>query len=374
MLQGELDWNRFFRLTILHCVTAFLFRHLDTSARDLVPEPNMRFLRNRFLQDGAAALRNTSQLLELIEMFDQNKVLAVPYKGPALAVTLYGNVAYRRCNDLDILVSRADVPLARELLEGAGFVPLHPTSDAGREFLLQRRHSEIFIRETGPVVELHWAFAKQRGLFPLDLDMLRGRLGEMVLAGSRVKVFAPEDQLLILCVHGANHLWSRLEWLCGISELLRNNSMEWTEVLDRAHRLRSIKALYLGLLLANELLNAPVPERILAQARANRDAEWSSRLVKKKLASGQIEHPEDRSSIERDLFRLRLQSTNGARIRYLIHRFTTPGREDTKLMLPMGRRFIPLPAFFRPFHIIGKLVGKVMPRHGIADTDHKERE
>lgn len=373
ILQGELDWNRLFRLTILHCLTAFLFRHLDTTARDLVPAPNMQFLRNRFLQDGTAALRNTSQLLELFELFKQHDILAVPYKGPALAESLYGNVAFRRCNDLDILVTRADVPRARTLLEEVGFAPLHPTTPASREFLLQKRHSEIFRRDPGLFVELHWAFAKQRGLFPLDLDMLRPRLQEMTLAGSRVQVFAPEDQLLILCVHGANHLWSRLEWLCGIAELIRNSSLAWQEVLERAQELHSRKALFLGLVLADELLGAPVPVEVLAEGRVDRDVNWAAHLVKKKLAAGQIEHPEERSSVERDLFRLRLQSTSGARIRYLMHRITIPGRDDTRLMLPVGRRFVPLPSFLRPFHILGKLVETIVQRHKAVDLDRKER-
>ena len=357
-----MDWNRLYRLATLHCLTPFLFRHLDTTARDLVPGTVIQFLRNRFLQDGAAALRNTSQLLDLIEIFGQSGILAVPYKGPALAMYLYGNVAFRRCNDLDILVTRDDVPQARLLLENAGFVPLHPTTPASRNFLLQKRHSEIFRRDSGVIIELHWAFAKQRGLFPMDLDILRPRLQEMTLAGSRVQMFSPEDQLLILCVHGANHLWSRLEWLCGIAELIRNNHLAWQEVLQRAEEFYSTKALLLGVLLADELLDAPIPEEVRLQARMSRDVSWAARLVKRKLATGQIERPEDRSWVERDLFRLRLQTTNRARIRYVMHRITIPGRDDTRLMLPVGRRFIPLPSFLRPFHILGKLMGTITQR------------
>ena len=363
ILQKDLDWDRLYRLTVLHCVTAFLFRHLDAIARDLVPDPFMQSLRGRFLHDGAAALRNTSHLLELREIYQEQGILAVPYKGPALALSVYGNIAFRRCNDLDILVSRSDVPRSRTILEEAGYTPVHPITDAGREFLLQKRHSEIFARPSGPIIELHWAFAKQRGLFPLDLDMLRPRLQKMSLAGSVVDVFAPEDQLLILSVHGANHLWSRLEWLCGISELLRRNSLAWPEVLLRARELRSRKALDLGLVLAHDLLGAPVPQEILDDARAGGDVSWAARLVKKKFSSGQIERPEERSSIERDMFRLRLQSTNGARIRYLMHRMTIPGRDDTRFMVPVGKRFVPLPSVLRPFHILGKLLGTVMHRN-----------
>ena len=372
LLKQGVEWNHFLRLTVLHCVTAFVFRHFEAGAADLVPKPAMQFLRNRFQQDAADALRNTVHLLELLESFRQQSILAVPYKGPALAVAVYGNVAFRRCNDLDILVSRADVPRARELLEREGFVPLHPITTAGREFLLQKRHSEIFTREHGPIVELHWAFAKQRGIFPLDLDMLRPRLLDVTLFGKPIISFAPDDTLLILCAHGANHLWSRLEWLCGIAELIRSTPLNWSLIMSRARELHSEKALLLGLVLAVDLLDAPVPEDLVARGRGTRDVNWAVNLVKRKFASGQIENPEDRSSIERDLFRLRLQSTNSARMRYLFHRITTPGRGSTRIMLPVGKRFVPLPAFFRPFHLLKKLVANAIPWNRGSDLDPKE--
>jgi hypothetical protein len=67
-----------------------------------------------------------------------------------------------------------------------------------------------------------------------------------------------------------------------------------------------------------------------------------------------------------------LQSTNRARIRYLLHRITIPGRDDTRLMLPLGRRFVPLPSFLRPFHILGKLVGTIAGRPNVVDENQKE--
>jgi hypothetical protein len=131
--------------------------------------------------------------------------------------------------------------------------------------------------------------------------------------------------------------------------------------------------LLLGLVLASDLLGAPVPGDLLDRGRASKDVNWAARLVKKKYASGQIERPEERSSIERDMFRLRLQSTSGTRISYLFHRISTPGRDDTRIMLPIGGRFVPLPAFFRPFHVLGKLVGRAVSRQKTDGSDHRKQ-
>ena len=371
LIEDGLDWNRFLRLTALHRMTAFVFNNLSHAAPDLVASAHLDILRNHFLLNGAEALKRTAELLKILEMLREGGVESVPYKGYALGVLLYGNLAYRYCSDQDILVTRSDVPRARELLESAGFVPQYPMSPAGRDFILKTRHSEIFVRESSLALELHWAFSKLRGVFPLDLEQLRPRLTEISLGGSLVPVFAPEDQLLVLCVHGANHLWSRLEWLCGISELIRRYPLAWDDIGRRARELRAERKLALGLLLARDLLDCPVPAAALALKEKDRDVIRSARIVKERFASGQIEHFEAPNAWPRDLFRLRLES-NKDKVHYLVHRMTTPGREDTRLMLPLGRRSVPLPAVFRPFHIVGKLLSDLV-RPQSDDNDGRKR-
>ena len=362
ILEMDIDWKLLFRLTFLHRMTAFVFNHLNAAAPDLVPKENLEFLQSRFIQYGAEALRQTAELLKVMELFEDGGVYAVPYKGHALAVAIYGNLAYRACSDLDILVERKDVRRARQLLENAGFEPQFQVSEAAREFLLKTRHSEIFTRPSSLMLELHWAFAKQRGVFPLDLEQLRPRLREISLGGGRIPMFAPEDQLLVLCVHGANHLWSRLEWICGISELIRNQRLDWNQTLQRAGELRATRKLFLGLVLARDLLDCPVPSNVLIPRAGDREVARAARIVKGRLAMGRTEMLEPPNSWLRDLFRLRLESGTGDRFRYVVHRLTTPGREDTRLMLPLGRLSIPLSTIYRPFHIVGKLIGDLV-RH-----------
>ena len=66
---------------------------------------------------------------------------------------------------------------------------------------------------------------------------------------------APEDSLLILCVHANKHQWSRLGWICDIAEMLRSHpDLNWPVVMEQARMLRSERMLLLGLLLARESL------------------------------------------------------------------------------------------------------------------------
>jgi hypothetical protein len=50
-----------------------------------------------------------------------------------------------------------------------------------------------------------------------------------------VMALVGEDLLLILCAHGAKHLWMALGWICDVAELLRvHRDMNWPDILEEA--------------------------------------------------------------------------------------------------------------------------------------------
>jgi len=73
--------------------------------------------------------------------------------------------------------------------------------------------------------------------------------------------------LLFLCVHGAKHMWSRLQWLGDVARIVRTQPA-WADALELATEARCVRPVLLGLLLAHDLLAAPVPEAILERARS----------------------------------------------------------------------------------------------------------
>jgi hypothetical protein len=55
------------------------------------------------------------ELLTLLDTFKANNIMAVPFKGPLLAVAIYGDMLLRECGDLDFLIKRKDVRIAINL-------------------------------------------------------------------------------------------------------------------------------------------------------------------------------------------------------------------------------------------------------------------
>jgi hypothetical protein len=193
--------------------------------------------------------------------------------------------------------------------------------------------------------------------FPLTLEQMEERLGTVALGEREVPVPAAEDLLLILAAHGAKHRWDRLEWICGISELLRApRSLDWDTVQKRARSLASTRTLLLAVLVAHDLLDAPVPESLLREARADR---WIVRLaadVQSRLDLQRAPTERVREMLSQNLFELPLQQRTADRFRFLFYRLTTPSNPDHWQTLSLGRRSFRLHALTWPLRLAGKLL------------------
>ena len=266
LLRLPLVWEDILRLAEFHRLLPLLDRHLEEAEPEAVPAPVRAVLQAR---RHAGRLRETllvGALHSLLAQFAAAGIAALPYKGPALAAQVYGDAFLRPCSDLDILIPPPDILRVKALLLAQGYQSQHQFADAAEEAAhLQTDCEYNFIRPADQLlVEVHWRFRPQSFPFPLDLEELWGRRETISLAGVPVPTLAWGDYLLLLCVHGAKHRWERLIWVCDIAEIVRaHRDLPWGEIRARAERLGCGRILLLGLLLARDLLEAPVPDAML---------------------------------------------------------------------------------------------------------------
>jgi hypothetical protein len=269
LLSGPMDWDEFLRLAERHRLLPLCARHLNRLAANRVPPEALLVMRSYAEQNVERSLRLTGELRTILRRFEEAGIPAVAYKGPVLAQDLYGSVALRDMLDLDVLVAKQDALRARDLLLERGYRSSVPTGERWDTYLLWSGCNFPLVHDaTGFVVELHWT--PEECLPAREVAELWRRLESVSLAGMQVPTFARQDLLLLLCLHGCRHMWERLEWLAGVAELLRQIDVAWEEVLRLASALGARRALLLGVTLAHHFLEAPVPDEILRQARADR--------------------------------------------------------------------------------------------------------
>ena len=81
----------------------------------------------------------------------------LPYKGPSLAETLYGNVALRQFSDLDLLIRRHDVLKVKAALAELGYEPgLQLTQSAEHAYLKSGYECTFDSVQGRNLVEIKW--------------------------------------------------------------------------------------------------------------------------------------------------------------------------------------------------------------------------
>jgi glycosyltransferase involved in cell wall biosynthesis len=304
-------------------------------------------------------LRLSAELTEIVAALRDRGIPALPYKGPTLAARLYHNLALRASGDLDIVVRRADVPLARALLVERGYQPMHPVDADRLPFMLASRYSETMVRPDVAQVELHWAFTNRDVPFDLDLESLLPRTRMAKLGSVDLAVLGSDDLALILCVHGAKHRWNRLEWIAGLATHVGTaTDLNYDVLLKRAHALHSRRRVLLGLLVIRRVLDAPVPNTILRLARADRMISALCDEVLKSLETvhGRVPHFERAASLPFDWFHLRLGDSFKDRLRLVSYRLTTPGQPELWNTVTWGKHSLPLHALVRPLRVAVRIV------------------
>jgi hypothetical protein len=355
LLAAPIDWPVLIRMADHHGVMPLLCRSLSSVCPEAVPRAVLGPLQDRFRGNAQRNLFLTRQLIELLERLEAEGVSALPFKGPMLAVGVYGDLSLRQINDLDILVRERDVARAREALAAAGYRQETLPSGIRVAAYLRTRHHDLFWPDQGGVaVELHWRFAPAHLSFPLDLERLWERLERAPLAHTSVRSLAPEDLLLILCVHGFSHGWTQLNWICDVAELVRTHPrLDWRRAMTQARALGSERKLLLGLRLAADLLEASLPDEIRERLQADTAVRSLVATVRERLFAGA-----DESSQVMDSFFLRLRAMERLpdRVRYALYftyRRMVPDEADEAPRPLSAPRGVPSGGV-RPFRLAGQ--------------------
>jgi hypothetical protein len=346
LLREPIDWDYLIGAASAHGVKPLLCYVLSKSCPESIPR-NILDQHNRYLH--AHTLKNlflAHELIRLLGALEKIGVTAIPWKGPVLAATAYGDVGLRQFCDLDILVREQDALRAKDLLLSAGYRLQSQESaeskrPVGNSILSSFTKKCDLQREDGRVmVELHWAITSHTFYFPLDPNSLWQRVGTVSIEGSPVPNLSPEDLLLVLSVHGSKHHWGRLLWICDIAELLRTYSEEidWKRLTKQASSLGTERILYLALFLAHDVLGAIVPEDVWQRTQTAPKVASLAAQVRSQLFSGAPVLAVERPSF---YIQLRERATDRLRCRlYLGYRMLTPQTQAWTLRLLHGGRSV----------------------------------
>jgi len=257
LLGQELNWDYLFATAQAHGLLPLLHKHLT----DLAPTHFLSRLKRESVANSQNVLHLVSKQLRIYKLFKDNNIPVALFKGPLLAQMAYGEISLRQAGDIDVLINRRHFAQARALLESLGY-EMSPRLTSAQLASHLSNHCELqFMRdEWFTVVDLHWDLAPRSFVFKLHADEVMLRLQSVSLAGTTVETFGPEDLVLYLSMHGAKHLWRRLEWIVSLAEVLRATpQLNWDLLVQRAEQAHATRMLALGLRLVEKFSDLRIP-------------------------------------------------------------------------------------------------------------------
>jgi len=263
LARHDLDWDYTIAIAYAHGLVPLLHKHIPT---DLVPAHILSRLKRESVANSQNILHLIGKQLRVYKLFKENNVAVAIFKGPLLAQMAYGEMSLRQAGDIDLLINRHDFVRARLLLESLGYEMTPRLTQAQLSSHLSN-HCEIqFMRDEWlTVVDLHWDLAPRTFVFGVKADEVMSRLQSVPLAGTTVETFGTEDLILYQAMHGAKHLWRRLEWISCLAESIRAaTTINWDTLVDRAAKAHATRILALGLRLVEEISDLAIPSAVFA--------------------------------------------------------------------------------------------------------------
>jgi hypothetical protein len=355
---STLDWAEFLSTADYHGVFPLAARnliHIDVSQ---IPTQVEHSLRSGYEENLRRNLWFSSELTRIMQHLERSRLQVVPFKGPVLAQAIYGDLGLRNFSDLDFLISPADFEPAKRALAEIGYYPSADLAPIVEQFWLRKGYERSFDGAAGKnIIELQWAL--QPHFYAIDLRVadLQARRQEMDIGGSKLPCLSPEDSLLVLCLHAAKHLWTRLIWLVDIAETLRTHVVD-TQVIDysavfsRARDLGGLRILGISFWLVKNVLQAEIPRPAEELISSDAQVPALGRQFADRLAASANY---DFESTEYFRLTLKLRERPSDRARYLWRLVSTPGSGDiAAIRLPDA--FFPLYRIVRVGRLMRKMV------------------
>src|SRR5580704_12817470 len=288
LLEKSPDWPRLLALMEEQGLLPLLTKRLGEvgegrggTRHEFVPPEIRQQLRDAARAQTLFTLSLTAELFRVLDRFATLGIGVLLTKGPVLSSRCYGDPGLRQYTDLDLVLSDADIARATAAMMALNYEPRVPlkaiqTGKVPGEYVFSQRGTKL-------LVELHTERTFRYHPRPLSVKNLFERRALVRIDGHDVPALSTEDELLLICIHGAKHFWERVMWIADVAALVTHQSIDWDRGTAAAREVSAERMLRLGLLLASNVLGVRLPAEVAADVGSDTAAVRAVQRIVKRL-------------------------------------------------------------------------------------------
>jgi hypothetical protein len=347
-LRAPLDWSSLLAFAEDHGVLGPTAARLANYDESVLSAENRERLRAWRRAHTLFTMNLCAEMFRLFDSFAAAGVEALVIKGPVLSARCYGDPGFRQYGDLDLVVRDRDILRSTELMMNLGYEPSVPVA----AIRAKKIPGEYVFRQsrTKLLVEFHTELTFRYHPRPLPVEKLFSRQVRVSIDAHEIPALSPEDELLLICIHGAKHLWEKLGYIADVAAFVSEQELDWERVMSAAEEVGGERMLYVGLRLAGNVLGAALPESAAALSRSEAAVgRLASQITRWLPAAGSA----PLGIFERAMFRMRMRGGIFSGPAYLFRLSFSPTEEDWVEGAENKRHWF-LDALGRPFRLARK--------------------
>jgi hypothetical protein len=323
LLTAPLDWNAFLSLARAHSVLPLVEFRLRSVDQSLIPSEIRQSLSETIRAHAVFTLGLTAELFRLLNEFDAAKISALITKGPALAVRCYGDPGLRQYADLDLIVRGNDIGHVTSVMLRLGYrSKISPAAIQAKKL----PGEYVFTKPaTNLLVEFHTEDTFRYYPRPLSVEMFLQRSAYVSFDGRSAPSLSLEDELVLICIHGAKHFWQRLIWIADVGAFVTRQPVQWDRARIVAREVEAQRMLFLGLRLASDIFKMDLPADIALAVQRDHAVRRLAAQIVERLP---IPDSEPSNLLGRALFRARMRGGLFSGAGYLLKLSVSPTEED----------------------------------------------
>jgi hypothetical protein len=219
---SDLDWQALERLVVINAIRPQAYRQLlVTQHWERVPA---ELAGPWALHAAEIARRNAERLATAAPLFAELATTGVRVallKGIYFAPTYYGDIGYKRMNDIDYLIRREDVDRTQALVKAHGYFSLGLIKEGDEKQTSFSHHAPPFFHPTlRCVLGTHWGLISPLTGYKPDYEAMWSRVVPFEFLGHGHWALHPVDNLHHLCIH-LPHYKTGLRELADLYNLIR---------------------------------------------------------------------------------------------------------------------------------------------------------
>jgi len=241
-----------------------------------------------------------AELDRIANLFQSVSIPLVALKNGGIARGIYPCPGCCPMGDLDTLIERRHFRQAHEILLQNGFTFKfrssleeesleHAEASGGAEYWKILPNGEKFW------LELQWRPVAGRWIRPDQEPSAEELMARSItIPGTAVRLLAPEDNLLQVCLHTAKHSYVRAPGFrlhLDVDRIVHYQSIDWELFLQRVLALQVKTAVYFSLAIPAALFSTPIPAHVLD---ALRPPVWKEKWITTWLNRGGLFNPDEK--------------------------------------------------------------------------------